>query len=491
MRERLKEKLSDKVIESLFTPTIDNELKRSFNNMMKVNKAHLSMLVTEGIISKKTGEKINGALIDIENIRKENFEINYELEDLYFNIEEKIIQKLGVEIGGQLHTGRSRNDLNATVTRMNTRDYLLDICELLIELRRDLYDLAKKNKELLITGYTHMQPAEPITLGHYFSAILFALERDFSRLINSLKNTNISPLGSGAMASTSYKINRAYTSNLLGFDGYMNNSLDGIASRDYMIETISSMNILMNSLSRVSYDLYIWSTYEYGLVEVSDSVAVTSSIMPQKKNPITLEHIKGKSSHVMGAVVSITSSIKNTSYGHSRDLAGESQTLFWEGMKETKSSLELFNETIKGIQFDEKKMISQAKKNLSSVTELANTLVRKSHISFREAHGIVGSVVTYLLENNLGIENINSDLINNISLRTIQKRIELSEHDIENSLDPLLNVKSKNVEGGPAPEEVSNKLLIIKQNIESDNVWYSQFKEQISQKVQYLSELKI
>src|SRR5699024_3751275 len=193
----------------------------------------------------------------------------------------------------------------------------------------------------------------------------------------------------------------------------------------------------------------------------------------------------------MGAVVSITSRIKNTSYGHSRDLAGESQTLFWEGMKETKSSLELFNETIKGIQFDEKKMISQAKKNLSSVTELANTLVRKSHIYFREANGIVGSVVTYLLENNLGIENINSDLINNISLRTIQKRIELSEHDIENSLDPLLNVKSKNVEGGPAPEEVSNKLLIIKQNIESDNVWYSQFKEQISQKVQYLSELKI
>src|SRR5699024_6622320 len=167
--------------------------------------------------------------------------------------------------------------------------------------------------------------------------------------------------GSGAMASTSYKINRNYTAKLLGFDNNLNNSLDAIASRDYLIETISSMNILMNSLSRFSYDLYIWSTYEYGLVEVSDAVAVTSSIMPHKKNPITLEHNIGKSSHVLRAIVSITSSIKDTPYGHSRDIAGESQALFCEGMKETETSLELLNETIKDIEFNENKMLSQAK----------------------------------------------------------------------------------------------------------------------------------
>src|SRR5699024_866386 len=297
MRERLKMNLSNKVIRYLFAPSIKSELDRSFTNMMQVNKAHLSMLTTEKIISKETGDRINEALIEIENIDKENFEINYNLEDLYINIEEKIIQKVGIETGGQLHTGRSRNDLNATVTRMNTRNSIINICSLLLNLRRNLYSLAKDNEEVLITGYTHMQPAEPITLGHYFSSILFALERDFSRLIHSFKSTNLSPLGSGAMASTSYKINRDYTAELLGFDENLKNSLDGIASRDYMIETISSINILMSSLSRFSYDLYIWSTYEYGLIEVSDSVAVTSSIMPQKKNPITLEHIKGKASH--------------------------------------------------------------------------------------------------------------------------------------------------------------------------------------------------
>src|SRR5699024_9038428 len=232
------------------------------------------------------------------------------------------------------------------------------------------------------------------------------------------------------------KINRDYTAELLGFDENLKNSLDGIASRDYMIETISSINILMSSLSRFSYDLYIWSTYEYGLIEVSDSVAVTSSIMPQKKNPITLEHIKGKASHIIGAVVSITSSIKNTQYGHSRELAGESQTLFWEGIIETEASLELLNETIKGIQFNEEEMLLQAENNLSSVTELANTLVRQANISFREAHGIVGSVVTYLLENNLGIKDINSKLIEDISLLTIQKRLILNEQDVKNSLDP-------------------------------------------------------
>jgi len=491
MRERLKMNLSNKVIRYLFAPSIKSELDRSFTNMMQVNKAHLSMLTTEKIISKETGDRINEALIEIENIDKENFEINYNLEDLYFNIEEKIIQKVGIETGGQLHTGRSRNDLNATVTRMNTRNSIINICSLLLNLRRNLYSLAKDNEEVLITGYTHMQPAEPITLGHYFSSILFALERDFSRLIHSFKSTNLSPLGSGAMASTSYKINRDYTAELLGFDENLKNSLDGIASRDYMIETISSINILMSSLSRFSYDLYIWSTYEYGLIEVSDSVAVTSSIMPQKKNPITLEHIKGKASHIIGAVVSITSSIKNTPYGHSRDLAGESQTLFWEGIIETEASLELLNETIKGIQFNEEEMLLQAENNLSSVTELANTLVRQANISFREAHGIVGSVVTYLLENNLGIKDINSKLIEDISLLTIQKRLILNEQDVKNSLDPYLNVKSKNADGGPAPEVLDRNLSIVKRNIESDNAWFLENKKKLNERKKYLYELKI
>src|SRR5699024_4672941 len=174
-----------------------------------------------------------------------------------------------------------------------------------------------------------------------------------------------------------------------------------------------------------------------------------------------------------------------------RDLAGESQTLFWEGIIETEASLELLNETIKGIQFNEEEMLLQAENNLSSVTELANTLVRQANISFREAHGIVGSVVTYLLENNLGIKDINSKLIEDISLLTIQKRLILNEQDVKNSLDPYLNVKSKNADGGPAPEVLDRNLSIVKRNIESDNEWFLENKKKLNERKKYLYELKI
>ncbi|MEF3331104.1 argininosuccinate lyase [Oceanobacillus oncorhynchi] len=471
MRERLKSNLSKNVIEYLFAPSIETEQYRSFESMMEVNRTHLTMLVSEGIITTEAGKKIKEALEEIKAAGPEQLEIDPNLEDLYFNIEAALIEKVGKEIGGQLHTGRSRNDLYATVLRMNSRNSVLEICELLIKLRRTLLTLAEKNKNVVMSAYTHMQPAEPITLGHYFSAILYAIDRDFTRLKSSFDSINYSPLGSGAIASTTFPINRKQTAEQLSFTDIMGNSLDGVASRDYILESLSALNILANNISRLSQDLYIWSTDEFSLVEVGDSVAASSSIMPQKKNPITLEHIKAKSGHVLGGLVSVTSIMKNTPYGHSRDIAGESHKGFWDAVAEVKAIIILMNETLETLTFKEERMLTKAKNNFSTVTELANVLVREANISFREAHQIVGQLVSEMLESDTSVTEVTPEVIRDISYQVVGTELVISENSIKKALNPIENAKGKNVEGGPSPSAVKSQLNTLKIKLNQDDEW--------------------
>lgn len=491
MRERLKSNLSEKVIHYLFEPSIEGERNRSFEAMMDVNKAHLCMLVSEQIITKEVGTEILHALHAINQEGSDRLEINPNLEDLYFNIEEELIKQVGVGIAGQLHTGRSRNDLYVTVTRMTTRQDVLRLCNLIMELRYTLVSLAEEHCHTVITGYTHTQPAEPITLGHYFTSIGFALERDFYRFMFAFQHTNHSPLGSGAMASTSFPINRKQTAKLLGFSKTMGNALDGVASRDFMLEALSSMNIFMNNISRLSHDLYIWSTDEFGFVEVGDAVAVSSSIMPQKKNPITLEHMKAKSAHVLGALVSMTSSIKNTPYGHSRDIAGESHKGFWESVLEVEATINLMIETISSLKIDEDKMLERATANFCTVTELANLLVREAGISFREAHRVVGHLVGEMIESGMKVVDIHPQLINEIAGKAINKGILVSNDAIQRAINPETNVAQKNTEGGPAPLEVKSQLQSLKDRAGQDQKWLDGQVHALNKRKEILDNMEI
>nr|WP_275579648.1 argininosuccinate lyase [Lysinibacillus composti] len=437
---------------------------------MDINKGHLIMLISKGIVSQEDGQKITDALESINKNGAASLELDPKLEELYFNIEAALIKIVGVEVGGQLHTGRSRNDLYATLARMNSRDSLLNICQQVVSLREEIMKIANNSLHTVMSGYTHMQPAEPITLAHYLSAILSALERDFQRFIQSFNVINISPLGAGAMASTSFKIDRQETSTLLGFEHAMENSIDAVASRDYVLEALSAMNILMNNLSRFSQDLYIWSTDEFGIVEVGDSVAACSSIMPQKKNPITLEHIKAKSGHVMSALISATSCLKNTSYGHSRDLT-ESFKYFWDAFTDVDSSLHLMTATVKTLKFNEEKMLLRTMENFSTVTELANTIVREANISFREAHQIVGHLVSEMIDKKIPVSNIDSEVIKDLSKLVIGKEILLSKEGIKQALDPIQNVELKSTIGGPASGEVKRQLIRLTEALEKDKKW--------------------
>ncbi|MFD1038986.1 argininosuccinate lyase [Virgibacillus byunsanensis] len=479
MRERLKKAPTGELIKYIIEPAIKKDLKQSYYNLLEVNKSHLVMLVEQELISREDSRIILTVIRNMELKGSGVIEIDPELEDLYFNIESHINQQTGIEIGGQLHTGRSRNDIYATITRLNSRDCLVKLCTLVNHLRSVILQIAKDNLYVIMPGYTHSQPAEPITFAHYLSGILHAIERDYERLENVFYRLNQSPLGSGAMASTTFNINRQQTAYWLGFDSVMNNSLDGIASRDYILEILSSLNIFMVNLSRFCHDLYTWSTDEFSYIEVDDSVAVCSSIMPQKKNPITLEHVKAKAAHLQGAFVSAISSLKNISYTHSRESSMESLRFYWDALNEIEIAVEVLVPTLKTLKVNHNLMLSRTKANFSTVTELANMLVREERVSFRTAHQIVANVVMEVHEKSLNAEYIDYGMVAKAFLEKTGKSISITEELISKALDPITNVNSRDTIGGPAPEEVVLQLEKIEKHLLMDSNKLAIYEEKI------------
>ncbi len=471
MRERLKKKPSETVIKYLFSPCINCDLERSFYPLIEINYVHVIMLLKQKIISLDDAKIILKTLKEIEKKGPKKLKIDHFSEDLYSNIEDYVIGKIGANVGGQLNTARSRNDLFGTVTRINSRKFLLKACSQINSLRLCILNLSKNNINTVMPGYTCMQPAEPITLGHYFSAHLHSLERDFSRLEKSYERLNQSPLGCAAMAGTTFNIDRELSSQLLGFSGPTKNSLDGIVSRDYVLEILSALGIFMINLSRLCHDLYIWSTDEFSFIEVSDSVAMCSSIMPQKKNPVTFEHIKAKAAHLQGAYVSASSSLKNSPFSQCRDSSVESIKYFWDSFSEVEASIYLLIETLETIKINGERMLDRARFDFSTVSELSNALVREAGLPNRSAHQVVANIVTHIIEHRQTPKDINSKLLAEMSKKILGREIILSDEKINSALDPLLNVNSRNVLGAPSPSEVGKQLkrqkIKIKEDIEN------------------------
>ncbi|MEW6226529.1 MAG: argininosuccinate lyase, partial [Bacillota bacterium] len=323
LRERLNSQPLKEVAELLFRPAIERDFRLGFGHMIRINKAHVVMLAETGILPGDVAAKILIALEALEERGLGVADLDPSVEDLHFNIERWLIERTGPEVGGRMHTGRSRNDLHATLDRMIAKDRLNELLDLLILLREQLLRLASENLATVMTGYTHLQPAQPITLGHYMCALASAFERDTRRLEAAYETINQCPLGAGALAGTGFPINRELTADLLGFDGIVENSLDAVASRDWVPELLAALSIMMTGISRLAMDLYLWYTDEFSYIDLDGSIAAVSSIMPQKKNPITLEHCKAKAAHVYGALIASLASLKNVPFGHSRDVAGE------------------------------------------------------------------------------------------------------------------------------------------------------------------------
>lgn len=468
MRERLTKEPSDIVCKYIFSPSIESESQRSFENMIDINIAHALMLEKQRIISSQDAKVLCQSLLRILSEGAESIPLSSAYEDYYFNFEKRIIDIAGIDVGGRLHTARSRNDLNSTLIRMNARDSLLRIFPIFLSLLDSLLEKARDSADVLITGYTHMQPAQPSVLAHYYLAICEALERDFQRLMDAFNRMNLCPLGSGAFAGTSFNIDRNCTSELLGFDVPMMNSLDSVASRDYLVEIAGDFVSIGSTLSRFVTDLYFWTTDEFGYVEMDDSVAICSSIMPQKKNPITLEIIRAKSSHLLGAYVSIASTLRGIPYGHCKDIGSETAVMFWESCEQLESMLQLAIVTLNTLQIRRDRMSERTRMNFSTATDLADELVRTENMPFRVAHQIVGKIVGSCINQGLRVDDITSEMLHDSSEQYCDRAIDWSQERIQTALNASDSVEKKISYGGVSVQECKNMIQSLTGQVQQD-----------------------
>ena len=470
MRERITSPVSKFFNEEVIMPETIKDFESNIKEALSTQRAYAIMLTETGIVDKASGKAILEGLEYVEHTLNSN-NLKGELEDLFYNIETTMIEKTGLQIGGKLHTGRSRNDIGSTLNRLELRRSLVIIFDYLIKLQSVLLEKAEKEKDIVITGYTHTQPAQPITMGYYYSAVLEALERDFTRLQAAYINTNRCPYGAAAFAGASFPLDREMLAKLLGFDEVLENALDCIASKDFLLETEMAFSNLAVTLSRVAQDLYMWSTDEFGLLDVGGEVAVCSSIMPQKKNPAGLEYVKAKAAHPIGALMGCLASLKNIPFSNNIDIH-EALWFFEESFNETRKVIGMMTECLKYSKINEDTAYNRAASNYSTVTGLADTLVKRCGLSFREAHHIVGSMVLETIESKQGIAGMNGALLSEISREFLGREICLSDEEIKNVLEPRNNIESKETFGGPQQASVNKMLLRSADKLNDEKAWY-------------------
>lgn len=412
--------------------------------------AHVTMLAKQGILTdeeKKTIiEGLQGILEDVEN---GSLEITDEYEDIHSFVEANLIDRIG-EPGKKLHTGRSRNDQVALDMKLYTRDEVLAVDGLLKDLLRVILDTMKAHTETYMPGFTHLQKAQPITLAHHMGAYFEMFKRDRSRLFDIHNRMNTCPLGSGALAGTTYPLDRDYTAELLGFDGPTLNSMDGVSDRDYLIEFLSAMSTIMMHLSRFSEEVIIWNSNEYRFVEIDDAYSTGSSIMPQKKNPDIAELVRGKTGRVYGALMSLLTTMKGIPLAYNKDMQEDKEFVF-DAIDTTKGCLALFTGMLKTMKYNEANMEDSAKNGFTNATDAADYLV-KHGVAFRDAHGIVGQLVLFCIEKNIALDDMTLEEYKTIS--------PVFEEDIYDAISMKTCVDTRKTIGAPSKEAMEKVISL-------------------------------
>ncbi|WP_461823059.1 argininosuccinate lyase [Blautia stercoris] len=375
--------------------------------------AHASMLAKQGIIEEQEKEEILKGLKSIlEDIENKKLEFTEEYEDIHSFVEANLIDRCG-DVGKKLHTGRSRNDQVALDMKMYVRDEIGEIDLLLKELLTSIYKIMSENVHTYMPGFTHLQKAQPVTLAHHFGAYFEMFKRDRSRLADAKKRLNLCPLGSGALAGTTYPLDRAYTAEVLGFDGPTLNSMDSVADRDYLIETLSALSTVMMHLSRFCEEIIMWNSNEYRFVEIDDGYSTGSSIMPQKKNPDIAELVRGKTGRVYGALMSILTTMKGIPLAYNKDMQEDKEFTF-DAIDTVKGCIALFNGMISTMVFNKDNMEKSAKNGFTNATDAADYLVNNG-VPFRDAHGIVGRLVLHCIDKGISLDEMSLEEYQEIS----------------------------------------------------------------------------
>lgn len=413
--------------------------------------AHVTMLAKQGILTEQERDDIVRTLKEIrDEVESGKLEITSEYEDIHSFVEANLIDRLG-DTGKKLHTGRSRNDQVALDMRLYTRDELLHTDDLLKELLETILKIMEANTETIMPGFTHLQKAQPITLAHHMGAYFEMFKRDRLRLHDIYERMNYCPLGSGALAGTTYPLDRAYTAELLGFDGPTLNSMDSVSDRDYVIELLSALSTIMMHLSRFSEEIIIWNTNEYQFVDIDDAYSTGSSIMPQKKNPDIAELVRGKTGRVYAALMSMLTTMKGIPLAYNKDMQ-EDKELTFDAIDTVKGCLALFNGMLSTMHFKKDRMENSAKNGFTNATDAADYLVGKG-VPFRDAHGIVGHLVLYCIDKGISLDDMKLEEYKAIS--------PVFEDDIYDAISMKNCVERRNTIGAPGADAM---LAVIEQN---------------------------
>ena len=420
--------------------------------------AHVTMLAKQHILTDAERDTIVAALTDIKNeIAEGTLEITGTYEDIHSFVEAMLIERTG-ETGKKLHTGRSRNDQVALDMKLYTRDEIKECDALLKDLLEEILTLMESHTETFMPGFTHLQKAQPLTLAHHFGAYFEMFKRDRSRLADIYRRMNTCPLGAGALAGTTYPLDRAYTAELLGFDGPTLNSMDSVSDRDYIIELLSALSTVMMHLSRFSEEIIIWNTNEYQFIELDDAYSTGSSIMPQKKNPDIAELVRGKTGRVYGALMSILTTMKGLPLAYNKDMQ-EDKELTFDAIDTTKGCIKLFTGMIKTMKINKKAMAKSALGGFTNATDAADYLV-KHGVPVRDAHGIIGQLVLYGIENNKSLDDMTLEEYKAIS--------PVFEADIYDAISLETCVNLRNTIGGPGTDAMKNVIAMEKTYLDTN-----------------------
>ena len=432
-----------------FNASIDFD-KRLYHEDIRGSIAHANMLAKCGIIPAEDGEKIVAGLKDIlADIEAGNFSFEVALEDIHMNVEARLTERIG-QAGARLHTARSRNDQVALDMHMYMKREVAEIAELLINFEKALLTVAKKHDKTLMPGYTHLQRAQPITFAHHLLAYFNMLQRDFRRLLGVWEGADIMPLGAGAIAGTTFPIDRHDVAAQLNFGKVYCNSMDAVSDRDYVIEFLSFASMLMMHMSRLSEEICLWSSTEFGFIELDDAFATGSSMMPQKKNPDIAELVRGKTGRVYGHLQAMLVTAKGLPLTYNKDLQ-EDKEGFFDAVDTIKFSLAVYCDMILTMTVNVDKMQQAVSKDFSNATDLADYLVRKG-LPFRQAHEVVGKCVAYAI--------MNDKFLPEITLEEYKEFSNLFEEDLLVALEPYNCVAARKSYGGPAFTENEKQFAI-------------------------------
>ena len=446
-----------------------NQLVHNFNESLSFDRkfyrqdirgsiAHVKMLARQGILSsedeKAIIEGLTGILEDLDS-GKLTIPEHSEYEDIHSFVEGTLTERIG-EAGKRLHTGRSRNDQVALDMKLYTRDEIGELDGLLKDLLKELLAIMEENLDTFMPGFTHLQKAQPITLAHHMGAYFEMFSRDRSRLVDIRRRMNYCPLGSGALAGTTYPLDRSYTAELLGFDGPTLNSMDSVADRDYLIELLAALSTISMHLSRFCEEIIIWNTNEYRFVEIDDSYSTGSSIMPQKKNPDIAELIRGKSGRVYGALVSLLTTMKGLPLAYNKDMQ-EDKELSFDAIDTVKGCLALFTGMISTMTFRRDVMEQSAKRGFTNATDAADYLVNHG-VPFRDAHGIVGQLVLACIERGISLDEL--------ALEEYQKISPVFEEDIYQAISMGTCVEKRTTIGAPGRKAMEQVIEVYRKQLE-------------------------